>query len=304
MKPSPRARDGQPDGARGVHAWQLTQAGVPITVFTLFFVVPLVLMFALSLNAPRPGVATFRLPLSPGSIQTFFRYPLYWQSAITSLEVAAGATLLALLLGYPIAHIIARANRQWINTALTFIVLVSMQLGLIERMYGMSVLLGDEGLINQAVRGLGLPPTHLMYNEVGVILGLLQLSLPFMVMSLVGVIQSQDPHLEEAARSLGASAWSVLWRIELPLARVGILNGSLLVFAISISSYVVPAVLGGSRVVVLPVNIYQQIFGSATWQLGATVALVLCLITLVFVIAHYRLTDRQERRVSPRRALG
>jgi putative spermidine/putrescine transport system permease protein len=264
----------------------LAQGLVPGAVLVAFFALPLALLLPLAANPQAVGVARITSVFTLQNVSTFFGYSLYWGSAVNSIVLSVITTVVALVLGYPIAHVIARAATQRRETLLTFAVLVSMQLGIIERLYGMSVLLGDNGLVNQVLKLLGAPTLPLMYNRFGIAVGLVQLALPFMVMSLVGVIQSQPRSLEEAARSLGAGPWRVFWKIEVPLAKHGVLNGCLLVFAISVSSYVVPVVMGGSQVPTLPDNIYQQISGSSLWQLGALLAIVLLLISVVFVALH------------------
>jgi putative spermidine/putrescine transport system permease protein len=169
-----------------------------------------------------------------------------------------------------------------------------MQLDLIIRMYGLMVLLGDTGLINDALLRAGIisSPLPLMYNAFGVIVGLVQLSLPFMILSLIGIIQGIDPSLEEAARSLGASRWRTFFTITFPLSMPGVLAGSLLVFAIAIGSYAVPVLMGGWRVVVTPLHIYQQIAESANWQFGAAIAGVLFTISLLAVFVYHRYTQK------------
>jgi putative spermidine/putrescine transport system permease protein len=283
-------------GAAGRRArlWNYVQVVPPLGLFTIFFAVPLLLMFALAFNKPFTGSVRFKWPLSMESFATFAQYNIYWSSAIVSVRVSVLATIVALVLGYPIAHLLAHTSRPRLNTFLLLMVLVSMQLGLVERLYALQIILGDSGLVNQAIGALKISssPLHLLNNEFSVVVGLVQLSLPFMILSLVGVIQGIDAHVEEVARSLGASWWTVVRKIEIPLARHGLLNGCVLVFAISISSYVVPQVLGGSRVVTLSVNIYQQIFGSSLWQLAAVCAVILFAISLVLVVAQYRLGDR------------
>src|SRR5260370_653202 len=133
------------------------------------------------------------------------------------------------------------------------------------------VLMGDNGLINASLLQWHMiaKPLPLMYNAFGTVVGLVQLSLPFMALSLIGIIRNIDPVLEEAARSLGGSRWATFWSITFPLSMPGVLAGSLLVFAIAISSYVVPALMGGWRVIVMPINIYHQISEHGNWQIVA-----------------------------------
>ena len=131
-----------------------------------------------------------------------------------------------------------------------------------------------------------------MYNAFGVVVGLVQLCLPFMILSLIGIIQGIDPSLEEAARSLGASRWRTFFNVTFPLSMPGVLAGSLLVFAIAIGSYAVPVLMGGWRVVVMPMHIYQQISEMGYWQFGAAIACVLFAISLATVFVYHRYTQK------------
>jgi putative spermidine/putrescine transport system permease protein len=179
-------------------------------------------------------------------------------------------------------------------TLLMILVLSSMQLDMVIRMYGLMVLLGDNGLINGFLLRVGAitAPLPLMYNVFGVIVGLVQITLPFMVLSLIGIIKAIHPSLEEAARSLGASRWQAFVTIVLPLSMPGILAGTLLVFALSISSYVVPALMGGWKVMVLPIHIYQQIAEVGRWQFGAAIAVVLFVTSIAAVAVYHQAAVR------------
>jgi putative spermidine/putrescine transport system permease protein len=116
--------------------------------------------------------------------------------------------------------------------------------------------------------------------------------LPFMILSLVGIIRSIDPSIEEAARSLGASRWRTFFSITVPLSLPGILAGFILVFALAISSYVVPVLMGGWKVVVMPMHIYQQIAEMGGWQFGAAIAVILFIVSLIAVYLYNRLMSR------------
>ena len=178
---------------------------------------------------------------------------------------------------------------------LTILVLASMQLDMVIRLYGMMVLMGDRGLINLALMGMGMisDPLPLMYNTFGVIVGLVQVTLPFMILSLIGVIKSINPSLEEAARSLGSSRWHVMRHITWPLSLPGVYAGTLLVFALAISSYVVPALMGGWKVITLPIHIFQQIAEVGRWQFGAAIATIL-FVTSMLAMAVYILALRRN----------
>ena len=262
--------------------------------FLIFFIVPVISLFMISLDKPIPGIVVPQYDFVLKNYIRFFDKALYYEAAIRSIYMAGLVSLLCLMLGYPLAYLIAKTEHPGRNTFLMILVLSAMQLDMIIRLYGMMVLFGDNGLINGTLINYGVieDPLPLMYNFTGAVMGLVQFTLPFMVLSLIGVIRSIDPSVEEAARSLGANRWSTFWRITFPLSMPGILAGTLLVFALSISSYVVPALMGGWRVLVLPLHIYQQIAEVGNWQFGATLAVVLFTTSVLAVFVYQRYAAR------------
>jgi putative spermidine/putrescine transport system permease protein len=122
--------------------------------------------------------------------------------------------------------------------------------------------------------------------------GSVQITLPFMVLSLLGIIRNIHPSFEEAARSLGASRWRAFIAITLPLTMPGILAGMLLVFALSSSSYVVAALMGGWKVWVLPIHIFQQVTNSGRWQFGSALSAILFLINITAVFIYQLIASR------------
>lgn len=260
---------------------------VPSILFlAAFFVMPVLSMLAISLDRAVPGIVTFQGDFVTTNFERFFSRPAYYLAALRSISIAATVTVICLFLGYPLAYLIAKTRNVAGNTLLMILVLAAMQLDMVIRLYGMMVLLGDRGLINGALVEFGLigAPLPLMYNTFGVVVGMVQFTLPFMVLSLIGVIRSIDPSLEEAARSIGASRRQAFLRVVLPLSMPGMLAGSLIVFALSISSFIVPALMGGWRVTVLPIHIYQQVAEIGNWQLGATLAVILLALSLTAIV--------------------
>lgn len=266
-----------------------------ILMIVLFFLIPVLSLFASSFDKAFAGVITFQGNLSWDNYSRIFSRSLYYNAIWRSVWLGVATAAICLVIGYPLAFIIARTFKPGIATLLTILVLASMQLDMVIRLYGMMVLLGDNGLINTLLMGLGISsaPLPLMYNELGVVLGLVQVTLPFMILSLIGAIKSINPALEEAARSLGSSRWHVMRTITWPLSLPGVYAGTLLVFALAISSYVVPALMGGWKVMTLPIHIYQQIAEVGRWQFGAAVAGILFL-TSLFAMAIYILALRRN----------
>ncbi|MEK9668569.1 MAG: ABC transporter permease, partial [Deltaproteobacteria bacterium] len=247
-------------------------------------------MFLSSLNTPAVGTVELSSELTLKNYTRFFSRSSYLIAEGRSLLLASIVSFLSLLIAYPTAFLIARTEHPGRVTFLTLLVLIAMQLDIVIRLYGMMVILGDNGLVNQMLLGLEIisKPLPLMYNFLGVVFGLVQFALPFMILTLVGVLRGIDPSLEEAARSLGANRFRCFFRVTLPASMPGILAGTLLVFALSVSSYIVPALMGGFRVGVLPIHIFQQVMQMAQFQFGAAVGVVLFLISLTSIAVYLR----------------
>ena len=268
---------------------------VPMTLFfVVFFVFPVLSLFADSFDKPMAGRVAPRGDFVLNNFIRFFSLPQYYNSALLTIEISVISSIAAAILGYPLAYLIAKTAHPTWNTVLMILVLASMQLDGVIRLYGMMVLLGDNGLINGTlVRWHYIDkPLPLMYNVFGVIVGTVQITLPFMVLSLIGVIRGINPSLEEAARSLGASPWHAFRSITLPLTMPGLLAGMLLVFALASSSYVVAALMGGWKVWVLPIHIFERISNSGQWQFGAALATILFAINISAVFVYQAVSSR------------
>ncbi len=269
---------------------------VPALLFLLlFFLIPVASLFAISFDKAASGVITFQGDFTLDNFRRIFSRALYFEAIGRSVGIGAVVTVICLVIGYPLAFVIARTLRPGAATLLTILVLSALQLDMVIRLYGMMVLMGDKGIINTVLTGLGVidRPLPLMYNIFGVIVGLVQVTLPFMILSLIGAIKSINPSLEEAARSLGSTRWHVMRTITWPLSLPGVYAGTLLVFALAISSYVVPALMGGWKVITLPIHIYQQIAEVGRWQFGAAIASVL-FVTAMMAMAIYILALRRN----------
>ncbi len=280
-----------PSRQRGVESLGFWLLLLPALIFFIaFFVVPTASLFALAFNKSVAGVITLSSAITFDNFVRVFTRAIYYESILRSVGIAAAVAFVCLILGYPLAYVIAKTVNPGRNTLLMILVLSSMQLDMVIRLYGLMVLLGDNGLINSTLLRFGIisQPLPLMYNIFGVVVGLVQITLPFMILSLIGIIKSIHPALEEAARSLGASRAKAFFSIVLPLSMPGILAGTLLVFALAISSYVVPALMGGWKVMVMPIHIYQQVAETGRWQFGAAIAIVLFVTSLMAIAVYHR----------------
>jgi len=223
-----------------------------------------------------------------------FDSDLYFDALVATMRIGAVTTIIALLIGYPLAHWMARIKSRVGHAALLMAVIAPLLTGIVVRTFAWMTLLGDRGVINITAQWLGLTekPWPLMYNEFGVIVGLVHIYVPFMVLTLVGVIGRIDIALEEAARGLGASRFRAFLEVTLPLSLPGILAGSLLVFALAISAYVTPVLLGGNNVLTLPMLIYQQVSASFNLGFAGALGVVLLAVSLALVFAYNTILGR------------
>lgn len=220
--------------------------------------------------------------------QRLMTVPAYTRVLGNTLLMAGLVTGLCLLLGYPLAYALATARGR-AKTLLLVCILMPFWTNLLVRAYGWMVILHPKGVLNTALAAAGLigSPLPLVQNTTGVVIGMTQVMLPYMVLPLAAVMEGVDPSLLVAARSLGAPPWSTFTRVFLPLTLPGVLAGSLLVFIISLGFFVIPALLGGTRDILLAQLIQFNISTVLNWGFAATLSTVLLATTLaVYGLAH------------------
>ena len=266
--------------------------GPPLATFLFFSVFPVGALLFLSFNRPNQASLRPAADFNLGNYNHFFTEELFTDALVRTYWISLEVTIVSLLIGYPLGYLMARTEDRRQSNFLMILVLTPLQVDTVIRAYGMMIILGDVGLINSALLAARLIPTPLplMFNEFGVIVTLLHIGVPIMVLSLMGAMQNIDPELEEAARSLGANRLITFLRVTWPLSMPGVLAGSLLVFVIAASSYTVPRIMGGGKVVTLSTLMYNKIQSSAEWQMGATVGVILLMTSLIIVYFYQRST--------------
>jgi len=271
-------------------AWAIAPAAL---LFVLFFILPFGVMGALSLLSGNP-VSNPNVTFTWRHYIRLFDSDLYFDALVATMRIGAITTAIALLIGYPLAHLMARMHSGVGHALLLMAVIAPLLTGVVVRTFAWMTVLGDRGVINVTLQWLGLAqnPWPLMYNEFGVVVGLVHIYVPFMVLTLVGVIGRIDLTLEEAARGLGASRFRAFVEVTLPLSLPGILAGSLLVFALAISAYVTPVLLGGNNVLTLPMLIYQQVSASFNLGFAGALGVVLLTVSLALVFAYNTILGR------------
>jgi putative spermidine/putrescine transport system permease protein len=199
------------------------------------------------------------------------------------------------VLGYPLAYFLARA-RPRVQALGLFLLIMPLMVSAVIRVFGWIVILGRKGPVNQALAVLGLDPVRLLYSETAVVIGLVNIFIPFMVLPIMASIERIPPSLEEAAQNLGANWAQMFRRTILPLSVPGLLSGCLLVYSLSISAFVTPALMGNSRDRMAGQQIYDEVLVSFNWPSASSLALTLVALTGVLMFCALLAMRRSSRR--------
>jgi putative spermidine/putrescine transport system permease protein len=199
----------------------------------------------------------------------------------TTLRISAETALLSLVFGFLLANAISRLKPVWAGLAM-LVVVVPHFISALVRTYGWIILLGDKGLVNQAMVDLSVPgaPFQLLYNEIGVVIGTTSMMLPYTVLLLYGVMRGVDRRLLAAAASMGAGRVTIFRRIYLPLVAPGLASAGLLSFILSLGYYITPALMGGPKQTMIATLINQQVTKDNQWNGAAAQGVILLLLTI------------------------
>jgi len=273
----------------------LLVAAIPYLWLIAFFLAPFVIVLRIALSdaatdqppyAPHfPGFAQLGEFLGALDLENFRLLgddPLYWQSYLSSLRIAALTTLIALAIGYPLAYAMALAPKRWQGVLLVLVILPFWTSFLI-RVYAWIGILRPDGLLDMALMGIGLTsePLRLLNTDSAVLIGMVYSYLPFMVLPLFSTLQKLDGTLLEAASDLGATPLTTFLTVTLPLSVPGILAGSALVFIPAIGEFVIPDLLGGSDTLMVGKVLWNEFFSNRDWPLASAVAIVLLVVLVL-----------------------
>ncbi len=269
-------------------AWSLLGPGMLWLV--LFFLVPLLIMAAYSLM-PRGTYGGVRPGFTLEHYRRFFD-PLYLAILQRTLVWSLVCTVVCLLLGYPVAYLVARSGR-W-RAVLLFLVVLPFWTSFLVRTFAMIFLLRDSGLVNTMLLRLGLieAPLTLLYTPFAVLLGLVYGFLPFMILPIYASLEKLDPTLLEAAETLGAPPLARFRRITLPLSLPGVVAGCFLVFIPAMGSFLTSDLLGGAKELMVGNLIQNQFAAARNWPFGSAASFVVTALVLVAVMVYLRVRDR------------
>jgi putrescine transport system permease protein len=285
---------------------RLALIGLPFIWLGLFFLAPLLIVLKISLATSVIGIPPYTPVFADdGSgikfLATLANFvllasdDLYLRAYLGSLGNATLATILCLLIGYPVAYAIARAQGAWRNLLL-FAIILPFWTSFLIRVYAWIAILKPAGLLNQLLMSVGLiaAPLPLLNNAFSVELGLVYSYLPFMVLPLYGSLAALDKSLHEAAADLGARPIQVFLRVTLPLTLPGIAAGSLLVLIPATGEFVIPDLLGGPDTLMIGKVLWDEFFNNRDWPVASAVAVVLIAVLAIPILLAQKFLERER----------
>ena len=282
--------------------WRRLAVAVPYLWLLVFFLLPFVIILKISLADPVIAQPPFtpifdeqgNLSVSLDGFKFLLTDKLYAITYFKSVMLAASATILCLLLGFPMAFGIARSGPTT-RSILLLLIILPFWISFLLRVYAWMGLLNNYGVINNILMWIGAidQPIQFMYTDFAMLIGMTYSYLPFMVLPLYATLERMDLNLVDAAQDLGATRTGAFWDITWPLARPGVIAGCLLVFIPAMGEYVIPYLLGGGESLLIGRVLFDEFFVNRDWPLASSVAIVLLLILVVpiMLLQHYQARD-------------
>jgi putrescine transport system permease protein len=279
---------------------------IPFVWLLAFFLAPFLIVLKISVSQPTiamppylptwdswEAVTNHLTSLDFSNYEFLFSDPLYINSYLNSLRIAGISTLIALLVGYPVAYGIARSSPNWRATLLMLVILPFWTSFLI-RVYSWIGILKTEGVLNNFLLWTGIisEPLLIHFTPTAVYIGIVYSYLPFMILPLYASLEKLDLSLLEAAADLGAKPVTAFFRVTLPLSMPGVAAGCFLVFIPAVGEFVIPELLGGSSTQMIGRTLWSEFFQNRDWPIASAVAVLLLLVLVVPIVIFQRIAKR------------
>nr|WP_307316583.1 MULTISPECIES: ABC transporter permease subunit [Pseudomonas] len=274
--------------------------GIPFLWLFMFFLLPFIIVLKISFAEADVAIPPYTeiyqwadnkltLLLNFGNYIFLSEDALYLSAYLGSLQIAFFSTLLCLLIGYPMAYAIARAPKEN-QTVLLLLIMMPTWTAILIRVYAWMGILGNNGLLNSLLMGIGLidTPLQILNTNTAVYIGVVYSYLPFMILPLYANLVKHDLSLLEAASDLGSSNFNNFWKITVPLSKNGIIAGSMLVFIPVVGEFVIPELLGGPETLMIGKVLWQEFFNNRDWPVASALAVVMLAILIVPIILFNR----------------
>jgi putative spermidine/putrescine transport system permease protein len=285
-----------PEAVAGARTGLAGALVVPATIFVAIGLLgPIAILFRYSLNQFIPG--QFMVDgLTIENYIKFFTDSYYLNVLLRTVRVAVICTVACLIMGFPLAYVLARMQSRFKNLLIMLVVL-PLFVGNAVRAAGWMTAFGSKGALNASLMGLGLinHPLEIMFTENAVLIGIVAVNLPFMVLTLQSVIEGIPRNVEEAAFSLGAGPAAMFRRVLWPLALPGILAGTILTFILAMNAYATPVLLGGPKFQMMGPLVYGQFAQQNNWPFGGAISFILMTATIVLTVTAHLIVQRRYR---------
>jgi spermidine/putrescine transport system permease protein len=257
----------------------------------LLIVIPHIDMFLVSIRE-RVGVRQYETGFA--NYLTFFQEPLYIWTFIRTAVMSVLATLITLIIAFPVSYYIAKIAKGRLQQVLFILCLIPFYVSELVRTFGWMILLRETGIFSNLLQWAGLSdhPVEMLYNDAAIMIGLVYTSMLFMVVPLTTTLESLDDSVIEAGYDLGGNGFSVLREIVIPHAAPGIVSGSIVVFMLSLGNYLTPIMLGGKDSLWFTEMIYNQFIVRFNWELGAAFGFMLLILSSLIVWGMLKLTGQ------------
>lgn len=291
---------------KGVNWGRMAVIGLPYLWLLAFFVAPFLIVLKISFSEPviaQPpyapvwdsweAIAGYFATLNTGNYTFLLEDPLYVNTYLNSVAIAATATVITLLVGYPMAYAMARAPRGW-RPLLLMLVILPFWTSFLIRVYAWIGILKRDGLLNLALTNLGLisEPLTILNTDIAVYIGIVYSYLPFMVLPLYSTLEKLDETLLEAAADLGAHPWTAFRRITFPQSLPGVAAGCFLVFIPAVGEFVIPELLGGADTLMIGRTLWNEFFLNRDWPLASAVAVILLIVLVAPIMLFQRMANK------------
>lgn len=256
----------------------------------IILVIPLILIALYAFTEEGNEVLTLSF-----TMENFAKFleATYLNVILKSFRLGILTTVICLILGYPLAFIISKMPER-VQSTLILMVTIPMWINMLLRTYAWMNLLSDNGIINQLLGILGISPVTMMYTDFSVVVGLVCNFMPFMIIPIHTSLSKMDKSLIEAAYDLGADRFQTFWKVIWKLSMPGVVNGIMMVFLLSISTFVIPKLLGGGQYMLIGNLIESQFISVGDWNFGSAISLILAVIILIFMSMMKKMDKQDE----------
>lgn len=264
---------------------------IPYAVWMSIFIILPMLLIALYAFTSRESTDVITVRFTLDNFKQIFEF-VYLNVIWKSLVIATGTTLICILIGYPIAYMIAQCSKT-VQMFLILLVTIPMWINVLVRTYSLTSIISDVGLINNLLALFGIPKITMMWTDFAVYLGMVYNFLPFMILSIYNILARLDPAIVQASYDLGANRFQTFRRVVFPLSLPGVVSGITLVFLPAVSTFEIPMLLGGANYALVGTLIEKQFISLGNWNFGSAISLWVALI--IMVTMHF--TNKLDRSV-------